>query len=191
MTRNQTSGNHATREKVLDVAAVLFSENGYASTPLSLIASKLEFTKAALYYHFKSKADILTGILDPLLDAIDELLHDTPERFPDAQKRWEFMVEYSELLLSNTRAVEVLAIGGSHAWMPADILGRIEWHRTRTMELAMIPGMSDEEQVRAELLMDVMQREIVFGKNRTVVNGMTHKRRREVVYDFIRDSLEQ
>lgn len=186
----RTTGNHSTREKILDVAADLFVENGYPSTPLSLIASKLEFTKAALYYHFKNKADILTGILDPLLDAIDAILIETPVHFPDAEKRWEFVLAYSELLLSNARAVSVLAIGGNQAWMPEDILKRIEGHRVRTTELAMLPGMSDEDQVKAILLVDMLHREIVFEKGRGVVNGMTAERRREIVYGFIRESLE-
>jgi AcrR family transcriptional regulator len=186
----QTTGSNATREKILDVAAELFVENGYSGTPLSLIASKLDFTKAALYYHFKNKADILSGILNPLLDEIDELLRDTPRQFPDADKRWEFMIAYSELLLSNARAVAVLAIGGNQSWLPGDVLKRIGSHRVRTTELAMLPGMSEEEQVRAILLMDMMHREIVFEKDRAVVASMTPKRRREIVYRFIRESLE-
>ncbi|QXQ10043.1 TetR/AcrR family transcriptional regulator [Paeniglutamicibacter sp. Y32M11] len=190
MKTKQTTGNRATQERILDIAAKLFVENGYTGTPLSLIASKLEFTKAALYYHFKSKADILTGILDPLLDQIDGLLKETPERFPNTEQRWEFMLAYSQLLLSNTRAVAVLAIGGSQAWMPEKILERIRRHAERTTELAMLPGMSEEDQVRAMLLMDMMHREIVFEKGRSVVKGMAPERRREIVYGFIRDTLE-
>lgn len=189
MKTNQTTGNQATREKILDVAADLFVEHGYPGTPLSMISSRLEFTKAALYYHFKSKASILTGILDPLLDAIDDLLAETPQHFPDAGKRWEFMLAYSELLLSNARTVSVLAIGGSQAWMPEDILKRIEGHRMRTTELAMLPGMSDEDQVKAILLVDMLHREIVFEKGRGMVSGMTAERRRAIVYGFIRESL--
>ena len=143
------------------------------------------------YYHFRNKVDILTGILDPLLDEIDELLEQSPERFPDAERRWEFMLAYTELLLSNSRAVAVLAIGGNQAWMPEVILKRIEWHRARTIELTILPGMSDEAQVEAMLLMDMLHREIVFEKDRAVVNGMPTQRRREIVYAFIRESLER
>lgn len=185
----QAGGIQTTREKILDVATDLFVENGYDGTPLSLIASRLEFTKAALYYHFKSKSDILTGILDPLLRQVDALLQSAPERFPTSAERWEFMVRYSEILLSHVRAVAVLAIGGNQAWMPEEILRRIEWHRVRTTELATLPGMSDEEQVRAILLTDMMHREIVFESGRTRVSGMTSERRREIVYDFIREAL--
>lgn len=178
------------REKILDVATDLFVEHGYAGTPLSAIAAQLDFTKAALYYHFKSKVDILSGILSPLLDTIDELLDQAPERFPDAQQRWEFLYTYSQVLLSHSRAVEVLAINSSNTWLPDEIKERIEYHRRRTMELAMLPDMSDEDQVKAILIMDMLHREIVFTDDRMVVPGMTPERRREIVYEFIHESLD-
>ncbi|MGN0127346.1 TetR/AcrR family transcriptional regulator [Glutamicibacter soli] len=178
------------REKILDVATDLFVEHGYAGTPLSAIAAQLDFTKAALYYHFKSKVDILSGILSPLLDAIDELLERAPERFPDAQQRWEFLYTYSQVLLSHSRAVEVLAINSSNTWLPDEIKERIEYHRRRTMELAMLPDMSDEDQVKAILIMDMLHREIVFTDDRMVVPGMTPERRREIVYAFIHEALD-
>ncbi|MGH3652103.1 TetR/AcrR family transcriptional regulator [Glutamicibacter sp.] len=178
------------REKILEIATNLFLEHGYAGTPLSAIAAQLDFTKAALYYHFKSKVDILSGILSPLLDAIDELLEQAPEQFPDAQQRWEFLYNYSQVLLSHSRAVTVLAISSSNTWLPEGIKERIDYHRRRTMELAMLPDMSDEDQVKAILVMDMLHREIVFTDDRMVVPGMKPERRREIVYGFIREALD-
>ncbi len=168
-TTRQAGDKQSSREKILDVATDLFVEHGYTGTPLSAIAAQLDFTKAALYYHFKSKADILSGILSPLLDTIDELLEQAPERFPDAQQRWEFLYNYSQVLLSHSRAVEVLAINSSNSWLP---------------------DMSDEDQVKAIVIMDMLHREIVFTDDRMVVPGMKPERRREIVYDFIREALE-
>ncbi len=48
-----------TRERILDVALELFNEQGYDKTSLREIAERLGVTKAALYYHFQSKQDIL------------------------------------------------------------------------------------------------------------------------------------
>ena len=47
------------RERILDVALELFNEQGYEKTSLRQIAERLGVTKAALYYHFRSKSDIL------------------------------------------------------------------------------------------------------------------------------------
>lgn len=46
------------RERILDVALELFTEQGYDKTSLREIADRLGVTKAALYYHFPSKGDI-------------------------------------------------------------------------------------------------------------------------------------
>ena len=52
----------STRERILDVALDLFTEQGYDGTSLREIAERLNVTKAALYYHFESKEDILMAL---------------------------------------------------------------------------------------------------------------------------------
>ena len=49
----------STREAILDVALELFNTQGYDKTSLREIAERLGVTKAALYYHFARKEDIL------------------------------------------------------------------------------------------------------------------------------------
>lgn len=53
------SNQPSTRERILDIALELFSERGYDQTSLRDIAERLGTTKAALYYHFARKEDIL------------------------------------------------------------------------------------------------------------------------------------
>ena len=70
----------ATRELILDVALELFNEKGYEKTSLREIADRLGVTKAALYYHFERKEEILLelhlrlhDVGRDLLDQIDTL----------------------------------------------------------------------------------------------------------------------
>ncbi len=51
-----------TRDRILDVALDLFIEQGFDGTSLRQIAESLGVTKAALYYHFTSKDDILLAL---------------------------------------------------------------------------------------------------------------------------------
>src|ERR1700733_12322854 len=53
---------NSTRERILDVALDLFVTQGYDGTSLREVAEQLGVTKAALYYHFKSKEDILLAL---------------------------------------------------------------------------------------------------------------------------------
>jgi len=51
-----------TRERILDIALELFSTQGYDKTSLREIAQRLGFSKAAIYYHFASKEEILLAL---------------------------------------------------------------------------------------------------------------------------------
>ena len=55
-------GEKSTREQILDVALELFTDVGYEKTSLREIAERMGFSKAALYYHFASKDDILMAL---------------------------------------------------------------------------------------------------------------------------------
>lgn len=59
-----------TRARILETAAELFSERGYAGTSIRDIAERLDVTKAALYYHFASKSEILHALVDQPIEAI-------------------------------------------------------------------------------------------------------------------------
>jgi AcrR family transcriptional regulator len=61
--------NMETRDRILDVARRLFTEQGYDATSLREISEQLGFTKAALYYHFQSKEQILAALVQPI-DAV-------------------------------------------------------------------------------------------------------------------------
>ncbi|MHA6762299.1 TetR/AcrR family transcriptional regulator [Streptacidiphilus sp. PAMC 29251] len=63
-----------TRARILDVALELFAEHGYDKTSLREIADRLGVTKAALYYHFRTKEDILAGIVDSMSAPIEEAI---------------------------------------------------------------------------------------------------------------------
>ena|ERR1700761_922496 len=81
-----SSSGGSTRERILDIALELFIERGYDKTSIRDIAERLGTTKAALYYHFKSKADILLE-LHLRLHGLGERLLDELETLPDGDAR--------------------------------------------------------------------------------------------------------
>ena len=62
MARPRGSDGAQTRERILAVAQELFTRQGYDKTSLRDIAERLEITKAALYYYFPRKEDILVEL---------------------------------------------------------------------------------------------------------------------------------
>ncbi|MFD8594795.1 TetR/AcrR family transcriptional regulator [Kitasatospora sp. NPDC059646] len=63
-----------TRARIIDVALELFAEHGYEKTSLREIADRLGVTKAALYYHFKTKDDIVRGIVEKMAAPLDDAI---------------------------------------------------------------------------------------------------------------------
>jgi AcrR family transcriptional regulator len=90
-----------TRQRILEVAAHLFSERGFAGTSIRDIADALGVTKAALYYHFPSKDAILGELVAQPLAAVRAVLAE-PHRLTDRAGREKFI----------RRAVDALASCG-------------------------------------------------------------------------------
>ena len=63
-----------TRKAAQDVALELFTTQGYEATSLRQIADVLGINKASLYYHFKSKEDIVRSLFQARGDETEELL---------------------------------------------------------------------------------------------------------------------
>jgi AcrR family transcriptional regulator len=63
-----------TRERILNAAIDLYLAHGTEATSLRHIADELGVTKAALYYHFPSKRDLIYSIVAPVLEGMQALL---------------------------------------------------------------------------------------------------------------------
>ncbi|WP_382306428.1 TetR/AcrR family transcriptional regulator [Herbiconiux sp. UC225_62] len=63
-----------TRHEIQDAALTLFSAQGYDATSLREIAERVGISKAALYYHFRSKDEIVASVLRSRGDEAEELL---------------------------------------------------------------------------------------------------------------------
>lgn len=94
--RGARRGN--TRLRIQEVALALFAERGYDKTSLREIAEELNVTKAALYYHFKTKEDLLVAIYDEETRPFDELVAWAQEQPPTLDSKLEILHRYSAAL---------------------------------------------------------------------------------------------
>jgi len=74
MPRPAGADQGTTKQRILDIALQLFIEKGYDKTSLREIAERLGYSKAAVYYHFASKDDILGALHLRLHDVLDEAM---------------------------------------------------------------------------------------------------------------------
>ncbi|MBZ9597795.1 TetR/AcrR family transcriptional regulator [Streptomyces yangpuensis] len=87
-----------TRQRIQDIALELFVEQGYEKTSLREIAERLEVTKAALYYHFKTKEDIIISLFEDVTRPIDELIKWAEQQPRTLETKREVLRRYSEAM---------------------------------------------------------------------------------------------
>jgi len=98
----------STRERIQQTAIALFSEHGYEHTSLREIAEHLGVTKAALYYHFKTKEDIAASFFESYavdLDAICEWGETQPRTLAT---RIELLRRYAEVIRSHVPVLKFM-----------------------------------------------------------------------------------
>ena len=69
------------KEKILETAHLMFSDNGYDKTSVNDIIDRLKISKGAFYHYFKSKDEVLDGIImnytTEVVDMLYEIAYDS------------------------------------------------------------------------------------------------------------------
>lgn len=96
------------RDRILHEAAALFYERGYLQTTVDAIAESLGATKPFVYYHFKSKVDLLVEICErgtgDALAATDQVL---ANKGTPLEKFEAFVREFTKVALKNHQFVAI------------------------------------------------------------------------------------
>jgi AcrR family transcriptional regulator len=144
-----------TRARIQQVALELFAEQGYDKTSLREIAERLDVTKAALYYHYKSKEDIVRSLVEDYIGQVDALIAwaKTQPRTPDT--RGEILGRYVQIVADgsdvfrmlhhNQAAVNSLAAGKKER---GDLFRE---RMTALVEVITGPGADMHERLRATM----------------------------------------
>jgi AcrR family transcriptional regulator len=82
-----------TKAEILGHALELFGRGGYEKTSLRDIADRMRFTKAALYYHYRTKDQLLADLFEPVLRRGDEILARHP-KLRSRDQREAFLTDY-------------------------------------------------------------------------------------------------
>ena len=100
-----------TRSRIQAAALALFIQQGFSATSLQQVANQVGVTKAALYYHFPSKADLARSIFIPWKEDLDRFLDDA-EANPDRPPR-ELISEAFDVLVRHREAFTAMMADGS------------------------------------------------------------------------------
>ena len=106
----KTSYKKETKEDIIEAASHLFSEYTYLGTSMSDIAKKLSITKAALYYHFKSKAEIYKKVLDKIFTELMSTIEDALSEKTTDTKLSKLIINYLEFGMREKNLVRALML---------------------------------------------------------------------------------
>ena len=103
-----TATKGETRGRLLDTALGLFTLHGVEGTSLQMIADALGVTKAAVYYHFKTKDEITEAVAEPALREFTAIL-DHAVTITRPGPRTDYVIdEFVDLVVRNRVLVAVL-----------------------------------------------------------------------------------
>lgn len=77
-----------TRERILEIALVMFNSQGEPNVTTNHIADELEISPGNLYYHFRNKDDIVEQLFAAYETRMDEALRVPQERLPNLEDIW-------------------------------------------------------------------------------------------------------
>src|SRR5690242_17667293 len=105
--RAGTVGRDVTRSRILTAALELMADHGFAATSTREVCEQMGFTKAALYYHFPSKDDLLAELVAPLAADLRGVLPGNGMAATAAARR-QVLAAYVELVLTHADLIRVL-----------------------------------------------------------------------------------
>ncbi|WP_433293481.1 TetR/AcrR family transcriptional regulator [Actinoplanes sp. CA-030573] len=98
----------AGRAALHETALRLFARDGVEGTSLQAIADDMGVTKAAVYYHYRSKDELVLGVLAPLFASLDGVLDRAAAHRSRPARLDEFVTGMVNLIVDNHSRFSVL-----------------------------------------------------------------------------------
>ncbi|HWA98152.1 MAG TPA: TetR/AcrR family transcriptional regulator [Pirellulales bacterium] len=97
------------RDEILDAAARLFAERGYAAADTQSLSDALGIGKGTLYRHFASKRDLFLAAVNRAMDRLDERIEQALASVADPIDRFEAAITaYLRFFNENPEVTELL-----------------------------------------------------------------------------------
>jgi AcrR family transcriptional regulator len=147
--------------RIAQLALARFRVGGFVGTSIADLAGALGVSKAAIYYHYRSKDALLHHLIDPLLDAIDACLHDhhaTPAT--TARTPRGLLGAYLAVLLTHREVVPLIATDVAVLNHPS-IGPRLRAQNQQLQSLLTAPDTSVSARLRAEAALGAIWRPLI------------------------------
>ncbi len=114
---NRTTTEQATSSRIFAAAATLFADRGYAATTTRELAEMAQLERASLYYHIKSKEDLLYRVCVSTLHDSQLVIENAKKQSDPAKRLRTLIVQHTTTILRNreqnvTMLLEMRALTG-------------------------------------------------------------------------------
>ena len=92
---------NVTKERILEAALQMFSQNGYAGTNIRELSASLGLVKSGVYKHYESKEAIWNALLDQMIAYYGERFG-SPEHLPPVPETADELVELTMRMVNIT-----------------------------------------------------------------------------------------
>ena len=143
--------------RIARLALARFRVGGFVGTSIADLAGALGVSKAAIYYHYRSKDALLHRLVDPVLDAIDACIqdHTTPARTPR-----QLLGAYLAVLIAHREVVPLVATDVAVLNHPS-IGPRLRAQNQQLQSLLAAPDTSPLARLRAEAALGAIWRPLI------------------------------
>ncbi len=164
--------SEATRLRILDAAARVFAQRGYADTRLSDIAQEAGTFAGSIYYYFESREELVEEVLRLGVTGVFEAVRDKVEALPPGASYRDKLTVAIETHLSFTLAENYFATANQRlfAQVPGEIrLRHIHVHRAYgNYWRRLLEGARRAGEVRRDIDLSVLRLQILGAINWTM-----------------------
>jgi AcrR family transcriptional regulator len=146
--------------RIARLALARFRVSGFVGTSIADLAGALGVSKAAIYYHYRSKDTLLHRLIDPLLDAIDTCIQDQTTPAASARTARQLLGDYLAVLLAHRDVVPLIATDVAVLNHPT-IGPRLHAQNQQLQSLLAAPDTSVSARLRAEAALGAIWRPLI------------------------------
>jgi AcrR family transcriptional regulator len=146
--------------RIARLALDRFRVDGFVGTSIADLAGDLGVSKAAIYYHYRSKDALLHRLVDPLLDAIDACIQDHTTPATAARTPRQLLDAYLAVLLTHREVVPLVATDVAVLNHPS-IGPRLRAQNQQLQSLLTAPDTSPSARLRAEAALGAIWRPLI------------------------------
>jgi AcrR family transcriptional regulator len=146
--------------RIARLALDRFRVSGFVGTSIADLAGALGVSKAAIYYHYRSKDALLHRLVDPLLDAIDTCIQDHTTPATAARTPRQLLDAYLAVLLTHREVVPLIATDVAVLNHPS-IGPRLRTQNQQLQSLLAAPDTGALARLRAEAALGAIWRPLI------------------------------